>query len=268
MATLRICSIEGCGKQHYAKGYCALHWKRWKLHGDPLADKRPKKTLCTISGCGKASQARGYCHTHYQRWKKYGDPHKGEFKPKGKCSIPGCDKPHLSRGLCGMHYERRRAKGDVNAGREYPRKPMRFIHEVAVPFDSDECLIWPFGKTGGGYGYISAEGKGVHTIVCKLVHGPSPDPSFEVAHGCGNRACCNPRHLRWSSRKGNHADKLLHGTEQRGAQHPRAKLTEQDVREIRSLSGEVTFAELSRRFGVSASVIASIHHGRTWRHLD
>lgn len=37
---MRLCSIDGCGLKHDAKGYCHQHYKRWKLHGDPLVVKR------------------------------------------------------------------------------------------------------------------------------------------------------------------------------------------------------------------------------------
>lgn len=30
-----ICSIDGCGGAHEAKGWCAKHYRRWKTHGDP-----------------------------------------------------------------------------------------------------------------------------------------------------------------------------------------------------------------------------------------
>lgn len=30
--------------------------------------------LCSIPDCGKPFEARGYCPMHYQRWRKYGDP--------------------------------------------------------------------------------------------------------------------------------------------------------------------------------------------------
>lgn len=32
---MKVCSVEGCEKQHKAKGYCRLHHGRWLLHGDP-----------------------------------------------------------------------------------------------------------------------------------------------------------------------------------------------------------------------------------------
>ena len=36
---MRICSIEGCGSVHEAKGYCSKHWQRFKKFGDPLFTK-------------------------------------------------------------------------------------------------------------------------------------------------------------------------------------------------------------------------------------
>lgn len=32
----RICDVEGCGKPHHSKGRCAVHYARWRSHGDPL----------------------------------------------------------------------------------------------------------------------------------------------------------------------------------------------------------------------------------------
>lgn len=31
-----LCGIEGCGKPHYARGWCETHYGRWRIHGDPL----------------------------------------------------------------------------------------------------------------------------------------------------------------------------------------------------------------------------------------
>lgn len=43
MATERRCSIEGCNRPHEGHGYCKLHRRRWRLHGDPLAQKWTRK---------------------------------------------------------------------------------------------------------------------------------------------------------------------------------------------------------------------------------
>ena len=42
MADPRICSIEGCGKPHDARGWCCAHHRRWRRHGDPLAGGTPR----------------------------------------------------------------------------------------------------------------------------------------------------------------------------------------------------------------------------------
>lgn len=34
------CAVSGCARPHDAKGYCSLHYKRWKRHGDPSVGRR------------------------------------------------------------------------------------------------------------------------------------------------------------------------------------------------------------------------------------
>ena len=34
---MNICSVNTCLKPYYAKGFCKLHYVRFKKHGDPLA---------------------------------------------------------------------------------------------------------------------------------------------------------------------------------------------------------------------------------------
>lgn len=41
MADKPICSIEGCGKQQWARGYCPAHYRRLRIHGDPLGGSTP-----------------------------------------------------------------------------------------------------------------------------------------------------------------------------------------------------------------------------------
>lgn len=41
----KICSVDGCEKRLVARGWCNMHYKRWRKHGDPL-ELPPVLTLC------------------------------------------------------------------------------------------------------------------------------------------------------------------------------------------------------------------------------
>jgi len=141
-----------------------------------------------------------------------------------------------------------------------------FINDVAIPHDSDECLIWPYSKAGNGYGAFMAEGKRyyAHRYVCEFFHGPPLPGKTECAHSCGIPACVNARHLRWASKPENMADRLLHGTHARGENCPTSKLKRHQVLEILRLRGVVSGKELAREYGVNKSTITLIHTGKTW----
>lgn len=40
----RTCSIDACEKQVFSRGWCHMHWNRWRRHGDPLARKYLEST--------------------------------------------------------------------------------------------------------------------------------------------------------------------------------------------------------------------------------
>ncbi len=269
MATPRICSVDGCDKPHYAKGYCALHWRRCHIHGDPHTVKIQEAGRCTIPGCAERNWARGLCNKHYQRLKKHGDPLVCRV-PQKHCSIPGCKRPHRLKGWCATHYARWRRTGDANVVRVVENKRLQFVKETAAHYVGDDCFIWPFAKSSRGYGPLTIRGRqtSAHVLVCELVHGPKPGPEYEVAHNCGVRACCNPRHIRWATRRENHADKLLHGTAQRGEKHPRVKLTEEQVKEIRSLAGQLAHKQIAERYRITSGTVSNIINRHTWSWLE
>lgn len=185
-----------------------------------------------------------------------------------KCSIEGCEKPIINgyHDLCWGHYQRRRRHGDPLAGRVNKGSLDNFVKNIAVVYEEDDCLIWPFGRTKKGYG--CATKIEAHRWVCFLSHGEPPAGKTDAAHSCGNRLCVNPKHLRWASRKENVADTLAHGTDNRGEKSPTSKLTADQVRQIRSLYGTMTVRELAAKFGVSGPTICNIQFRQTWAWLD
>jgi hypothetical protein len=135
-----------------------------------------------------------------------------------------------------------------------------WLHNVALKHFADECLLWPFGKFGVGYG---AYRKGTaHVAVCRAAHGEPPVMGMEVAHACGNRLCVAPVHLRWATRAENQADRLKHGTDWRGEKHAQAKLTEQQVHAIRQ--DERGSRAVAADYGVRPRTIRQIRARRTW----
>jgi hypothetical protein len=60
---------------------------------------------------------------------------------------------------------------------------------------------------------------------------------------------------------------IAHGTSTAGERHHGAKLTEEDILQIRSLGSGHSLSELSKMFGVSRSNISLILRGDTWSHL-
>lgn len=121
-----------------------------------------------------------------------------------------------------------------------------------------------------GYPYVSLSGNKkitVHQMVAETFLGPRAD-GREVAHGDGVRHHNAERNLRWDTRRGNFADKVAHGTDNRGEKHPLAKLRAGDVIAIRRRRGEgERSSDLAREFDVTPATICDITKGRSWTHV-
>jgi DNA-binding XRE family transcriptional regulator len=180
------------------------------------------------------------------------------------CQIDRCNKPAIARGYCTSHYRRWKRHGSPLLGAAFRGEIPAFLEE-AKHYRGRDCLLWPFSKTGAGYGNFAPyrQSQTVHSFICAAVHGDRPSPAHEAAHSCGIKLCCNPTHLRWATRRENAADMISHGASPYGERNGSSKLTSMQVDAIRAQSHR-SQRELAREFGVSRVTISMILSGKRW----
>lgn len=185
------------------------------------------------------------------------------------CSVGGCSRPVSRQGMCGAHRMRMRRYGTPHAGRAFKGEPLAFLMSAVVE-KTGACVLWPYGRTTGGYGTVTIEGElqYVHRVVCEIKHGPPETAGQQARHICGNGhlGCFNPDHLQWGTGSENQMDRVLHDTSNRGTRHPQNKLTEAQVLEIYNDTSKDS-DQLGALYGVNRRTVIDIFDGRTWAWL-
>lgn len=155
--TKRTCSIEDCERDYLARGWCDMHYRRWRRHGDPTYMPFRRPDICIIDDCTRPGDgSRGWCQGHYWRWMEYGTPHGG-----GPTQIHGDDE-------------------------------LRFWSYVDA---SGDCWEWTGLLSQDGYGRITIKGRNrtAHRVAWEWLVGPIEEETLD--HLCRNRPCVNPDHL-------------------------------------------------------------------------
>src|SRR3990167_9441088 len=99
-----------------------------------------------------------------------------------------------------------------------------------------DCWVWTGGRDKDGYGRTSYLGKEwfVHRLMYEW-YNPELEDHLVVMHTCDNPPCANPKHLKKGTHGDNFADCVKKGRrpDWKGANNPRARLTEFQVKKIR-----------------------------------
>lgn len=170
-------------------------------------------------------------------------------------------------------------------GVKRPRKSVRTVEEQKSDFwervkigGKDECWPWTGGvselKEGRNYGVVWMAGvkKKTHRVAFEFTKGQI-EKGLLVCHTCDNPICCNPNHLFQGTNLDNMRDCLSkgRGRKEHGEDRYNAKLTEDDVRQIRrrfvKRCPKNGLAALGREFGVYDTMIHSIVTRKRWKHV-
>ena len=132
------------------------------------------------------------------------------------------------------------------------------------------CWVWMGSTQVRGYGeLISNKRKHLaHRASYEAFVGKIPKGMY-VCHACDNVACVNPNHLFLGTQKQNLQDMANKGRSTRGVKNPMAKLTEEQVKEIKQkFAVGKTDVELSMQFNISRSTIYGIRNRRLWSYIN
>jgi hypothetical protein len=148
---------------------------------------------------------------------------------------------------------------------------IRFWRKVEKSSKKNGCWLWMGSRYNPPWDYgllkIDNKTKKAHRVAYELSHGSISD-DLDVCHTCDNPPCVRPDHLFAGSGLENIQDRNRKGRQAKGEKIHTAKLTENDVLEIRSLRGKgMTYVELSESFGVGVDYMGALCRGKYWRHL-
>lgn len=121
-----------------------------------------------------------------------------------------------------------------------------------------------------GYGKVYYQGRSrdAHRVAWLVWCGPIPAGLY-VCHRCDNPSCIEPTHLFLGTNAENLSDCKQKGRNARGESCRQAKVTEDDVRNIRNRRAKGERAQaLAVEYGLSYATIHDITARKTWKHVE
>ena len=152
----------------------------------------------------------------------------------------------------------------------------RFWGHVDVQGE-DDCWDWTRATTKG-YGLFAAGGiyhrssRFAYQHRNGVLNSHSIPKGMRITTGCGNKRCCNPKHMKLHSHQDVWDLMAEQGKVVVGSKHKMSKLQEADIKTIRSRYQKQSetngLANIAQDYGVSPGCIRDIIIRKTWRHVD
>ena len=106
----------------------------------------------------------------------------------------------------------------------------------------------------------------VHQLVAIAFIGPKSPEKPYVNHKNFVRNDNRVENLEWVDSQQNMDHQVDAGRSLKGSKNPSAILTEEQVKEIKSC--DLSFKEMSLKYGVGIGAIEALRYGRTWKHIE
>jgi hypothetical protein len=141
----------------------------------------------------------------------------------------------------------------------------RFMDKVS-PEPNSGCWLWTSSVDSTGYGtfWKDRTAQKAHRLSYQIHRGEIP-AGMQVCHKCDNPLCVNPDHLFVGTLQDNMKDRNAKGRQARGVRHSKARLSEDDVRFIRS--SNLTTIALGKMFNINHGSISAIRTRKNWKHV-
>lgn len=141
----------------------------------------------------------------------------------------------------------------------------RFYSKVKVNEETG-CHEWQGALFRDGYGQFRVGNGSLKMISAhRWVCDPIPEGML-VLHRCDNRKCVNREHLYFGTHKENMKDMVDKGRQNKGANCHTAKLTDVQVKEIRSDCRPSKI--IAKDYSVSKNLVGLIKRKEVWAHVD
>ena len=204
-----VCSVSGCDQKPVGRGWCRMHYARWKRHGTPGPAGRYRRHYaqdaeCVVTGCARAPDKGGMCSRHYQRWRTKGNPEARTGAPAEdgwpECQVEGCIAVPVARGWCSMHWQRWKKTGDPGPPEPYRHRfrqpngticanedcslPVRFADKCRRHAQEDSLrriLLKKYGMTQDDYDRMVARQRN-RCAICRRKWSASDGRAWSIDH--------------------------------------------------------------------------------------